>query len=492
MPAADAATAEDVTGRSLWAPRAWIDGRWRDNVWLRIDARGHWGDIVPGITEPPADATRLEGPVLPGLVDAHSHAFQRAFAGLAERRNTKAAGPADDFWSWRDRMYRVASRVTPGQLRAIAAQLYVELLRGGYTQVCEFHYLQHAEDGTHYRDPATLAWSLADAAGDAGIGLTVLPVLYERAGFADPALRPDQRGFASTPDFVLRQRDAVRAAKRPLVDAGVAIHSLRAASAASIAALIERIGDDTGPIHIHVAEQTAEVDACLAATGARPIEWLCREARPDARWQLVHATHATPAEIDAVAACGAGVVICPSTEANLGDGLPDLARWLGAGVPIAVGSDSQVARCWTEELRWLEYGQRLVRRERNVAAGGSMQAGSRVAASANAAANTASAARLFEAALANSGRSAGFARWGLVVGARADALVLDADAPGLFGVPALHTLDALVFATDAPAFRTVYVAGRRVIDDAAHAGAAPIAARFAAAMSALWNDADLD
>ena len=482
----------DATGRSLWAPRAWLGGRWHDGVLLRIDARGHWAEVVPGIATPPADAIRLDGPVLPGLVDAHSHAFQRAFAGLAERISTMATGPADDFWSWRDRMYRVALRITPNQLRAIAAQLYVELLRGGYTQVCEFHYLQHAEDGTSYKDPATLAWSLADAAGDAGIGLTVLPVLYERAGFAEPALRPDQRRFASTPDFVLRQRDAVRASGRPLVNAGVAIHSLRAASPASIAALIERIGDDAGPVHIHVAEQTAEVDTCVDATGARPIEWLCREARPDARWQLVHATHATPTEIDAVAASGAGIVICPSTEANLGDGLPDLPRWLNAGVPIAIGSDSQVARCWTEELRWLEYGQRLVRRERNVAAYGSKRVSSTAAASANTAVNAASAARLFEAALANSGPSAGFARWGLVAGARADALVLDGDAPGLFGVPASHTLDALVFATDAPAFRAVYVAGRRVVDGGTHAAAAPIAARFADAMAALWNDADLD
>ena len=241
-----------------------------------------------------------------------------------------------------------------------------------------------------------------------------------------------------------------------------------------------------------VAEQTAEVDACLAATGARPIEWLCREARPDARWQLVHATHATPAEIDAVAASGAGIVICPSTEANLGDGLPDLPRWLGAGVPIAIGSDSQVARCWTEELRWLEYGQRLVRRERNVAAGGLKPTGSPMTALPDEQANTASAARLLEAALANSGPSAGFSRWGLVAGARADALVLDADAPGLLGMPKSHTLDALVFATDAPAFNAVYVAGHRVVDGGVHAGAAPIAARFRAAMAALWNGTDLD
>jgi formimidoylglutamate deiminase len=486
--AADAGAA-DRTDRALWAPRAWIGGRWHDHVLLRIDGRGHWAEVVPGIAAAPADAAVLAGPVLPGLVDAHSHAFQRAFAGLAERRSARAAGPSDDFWSWRDRMYRVASRVTPDALRAIAAQLYVELLRGGYTQVCEFHYLQHAEDGSPYRDPATLAWSLADAAGDAGIGLTVLPVLYERAGFDTPGLRPDQRRFASTPEFVLRQRVAVRSANRPLVGAGVAIHSLRAASAASIAALMRAVGDDAGPIHIHVAEQTAEVDACLAATGARPIAWLCREAQLDARWQLVHATHATPAEIDAVAASGAGIVICPSTEANLGDGLADLPRWLAAGVPLAIGSDSQVARAWPEELRWLEYGQRLVRRERNVAVG---SASASTGNATEGAAVRASAARLFDAALANSGPPAGFARWGLVAGARADALVLDTDAPGLLGVPPSHALDALVFATDAPAFRTVYVGGRRVIDGGVHAGAAPIAARFAAAMTALWSEADLD
>jgi len=198
MPSAEPAAA-DATGRTLWAPRAWLGGRWHAAVLLRIDARGHWAEIVPGITAPPADAIGLDGPVLPGLVDAHSHAFQRAFAGLSERISAKVDGSADDFWSWRDRMYRVALRITPDQLRAIAAQLYIELLRGGYTQVCEFHYLQHAENGTPYDDPATLAESLADAAGDAGIGLTVLPVLYERAGFADPTLRPDQRRFASTP-----------------------------------------------------------------------------------------------------------------------------------------------------------------------------------------------------------------------------------------------------------------------------------------------------
>ena len=457
-----------MTAALCWAPRAWIDGRWVDAVLLRAGDDGHWAAIQAGAAAPP-QAERLPGPVLPGLVDAHSHAFQRAFAGLAERRESEA----DDFWSWRDRMYRVALRITPGQLRAVAAMLYAELLRGGYTQVCEFHYLQHAPDGSRYADPLALSWALADAAADAGIGLTMLPVLYQRAGFAQPALRDDQRRFASDAAAVRALQRGLAGSARPLLKAGVAIHSLRAAEAAEIARLLDGLGDM--PIHIHVAEQTAEVDDCLRATGLRPIEWLCRQTAPDARWQLVHATHATPAEIDAVATSGAGVVICPSTEGNLGDGLTDIAGWLSAGVPMAIGSDSHVTRAWPEELRWLEYGQRLQRRQRNVAA-------------APARGEPATAARLFGRALHAGGSAAGFESWGLGVGARADLLVLDAHDPGLLGIPAERLLDALVFSSPGRPFRDVMVAGRWVLRDHQPVGEG-IAARFDAAMHALWDAA---
>lgn len=452
----------------LWAPRAWVSGGWQDAVLLRVGPNGCWAEVNPGVHTPPPGATVLAGPALPGLVNAHSHAFQRAFAGLAERRESET----DNFWSWRDRMYGVALRITPEQLPAVAAQLYVELLRGGYTQVCEFHYLQHAQDGQPYADPATLSWSLADAAADAGIGLTVLPVLYERAGFQQPALRADQRRFATTAAQVLALQRRIAAAGRPRVNAGVAVHSLRAASHEGINELMRGVDQDDMPIHIHVAEQTQEVNDCVAATGARPIEWLCREWRPDVRWQLVHATHATAGEIDTVAASGAGIVLCPSTEANLGDGLPDLPRWLGAQVPIAIGSDSQVARHWAEELRWLEYGQRLLRQERNVSA--APQRG-----------EPSTAARLFNAALAGGARSAGQALWGLVAGARADLLVLDPHAPGLLGVRPSHTLDAWVFAADSPRLQAVYVAGDRVLSEGRHANEARIAQRYREAMTAL-------
>lgn len=436
---------------ALWAPAAWLQGRWQAGVLLEIDAQGHWTRITAG--QPcPAGVAALPAPVLPPLVDAHSHAFQRAFVGLAERRD----GAHDDFWSWRDRMYRVALRISPQQLRAVARHLYTELLAGGYTQVCEFHYLHHQPDGQRYAEPAELGLALAAAAADAGIGLTLLPVLYERAGFSQPALRDDQRRFATDVAEVLALQQALHGSG-PLVTAGVAVHSLRAARAESIAQLADRWS--CGPLHIHVAEQTAEVDDCLAATGCRPIEWLARHAPLDPRWQLVHATHALPAEIDAVAASGAGVVLCPGTEANLGDGLADLPRWLAAGVPLMLGSDSQVTRSWPEELRWLEYGQRLLLRQRNVAACAEPPA-----------AQPATAARLFERMLAGGATAAGLPCWGLVPGARADLLLLHTGEPALAGLPAGHLLDGLVFAAPAAPFARVMVAGRWLATPATAAG----------------------
>lgn len=454
----------------LWAPRAWLPGGWADAVVLRAGADGRWAEVTPGVAAPPAGVQRLHGPLLPALVDAHSHTFQRAFAGLAERREAAV----DDFWSWRERMYGVALRIGPQALRAVAAQLQLELLRGGFTQVCEFHYLQHDRDGTPYDDPLAMAWALADAAADTGIGLTLLPVLYERAGFAQPALRADQRRFRTDAAWVWQAAQRIAATRRPRVDAGLAVHSLRAATPASMRALRDLAAGWSGPIHVHVAEQTAEVDACVAATGRRPIEWLAAEGLLDVRWQLVHATHATRAEIDAVAHAGAGVVICPSTEANLGDGVPDLPGWLAAGVPLAIGTDSHVGRDAMEELRWLEYVQRLVLRRRNVAAAPELG-------------EPATAARLFDAAVRAGAAASGQPRWGLVAGARADALVADLRCDALRGVPAPRLLDALVFASPSRPWRDVLVAGGWVLQDHRHARQDAIAQAFDAAMAALWE-----
>jgi formimidoylglutamate deiminase len=430
--------------QALWAPHAWVQGRWRGSVLLEVGADGTWARVAPDTPCGPGP-TALPAAVLPGLVDAHSHAFQRAFVGLAERRD----GGHDDFWSWRDRMYGVALTITPERLRAVAARLYGELLRGGYTQVCEFHYLHHAPDGSRYADPMTMSRALVQAALDTGIGLTLLPVLYERAGFDAAGLRTDQRRFATTVDDVLALRDGVRALRAPLVNAGLAIHSLRAARASSILSLAERLTGDAAPIHIHIAEQTGEVDDCVAASALRPIDWLARHVALDARWQLVHATHATPAEIDAVAACGAGVVLCPSTEANLGDGLPDLPRWLRSGTPLSIGSDSQVTRDWRDEIRLLEYGQRLSLRQRNVAAAPEL-------------AQPATAARLFERLLAGGALAAGLGKTGLQVGARADLLLVDDADPALAEQSLDSLLDALVFSSPTRPFARVMVGGRWV------------------------------
>ena len=455
---------DNADSAHLWAPRAWLPAGWREHVLLRVGSDGRWAEVTADVAAPPEGALVLRGPLLPGLVDAHSHAFQRAFAGRAERRESHG----DDFWSWRDRMYRIALRISPMQLRAIAAQLYVELLKGGYTQVCEFHYLQHDVDGQAYADPLEMSWALADAATETGIGLTLLPVLYERAGF-DSALRDDQRRFRTSAEHVWLAAGEIAAIRRPLVSAGLAVHSLRAALPASIGELRRRAEGFTGPIHIHVAEQTAEVDECLRSTGARPIEWLAKEGLLDARWQLVHATHTAPGEIDAVARSGAGLVLCPSTEANLGDGLADLRGWLEAGVPLSIGSDSHVTRDWREELRWLDYGQRLALGQRNVSA--APQAGM-----------ASTAERLFSRASAGGAAAAGESAWGLVAGARADALVVDGREDALLGLASGLTLDALLFSSPGSPWREAMVAGRWVIREHRHAHAEAIARRFETAM----------
>lgn len=453
---------------AYWAPLAWLPGGWRQRVRLQVDADGRWATVQPE-TERTEGATVLAGAALPGLVNAHSHAFQRAFAGLAERR--EQAG--DDFWSWRDRMYRVAGRITPQSLRTVAAQLYTELLHEGYTQVCEFHYVQHPPDGQPYAPPWAMAQALADAAADTGIGLTLLPVLYERAGFAAPTLRPDQARFHLDAQGVWAACQRIQAQRHARLQAGVAVHSLRAAQPESVrqlAALARRLD---GPIHIHVAEQTAEVDDCLAHTGQRPVQWLAAQGLLDARWQLVHATHVTPEEIAAVGHSRAGVVICPSTEANLGDGLTDVAAWLASGAAFSIGSDSHVTRSWREELRWLEYGQRLRLRQRNVCAAPPAQPGT--------------AARLWQAALDGGARAAGHARWGLQPGARADLLVADPNDGALAGIPPERTLDALVFSSPARPWHGVMVAGHWVVQGRQHPRGEATAEAFSRVMRSLWS-----
>jgi formimidoylglutamate deiminase len=441
----------------FFAPRAWVQGVWAQDVLLSVDAHGHWCAVQPEATMAQrSGATLLGGPVLPGVVNAHSHAFQRAIAGLTERRGTQGAAQSDDFWSWRDRMYSVARRITPEQLEAIASFLYAELLMAGYTQVCEFHYLHNAADGAAPADPLAMSLALVRAAQRVGMGLTLLPTLYMRSGFDATGLRDDQGRFASTPESVLRLVDGVQdhlktldAAQAGNINVGLAIHSLRAADTAAIQALATEAKQRGLPVHIHIAEQTQEVQDCIRHTGQRPIEWLMAHVPVNDHWNLVHATHTTPAELQAVQSSGAAIVICPSTEANLGDGVFDYAGYASLGGQWSVGSDSHVTRSWVEELRLLEYSQRLTQRKRNVVA----QTG----------VNPSSAAVLFEAALASGQKATARPLGAIEVGRRADFLVLDAQAPALLGVPCDHVLDALVFSSPQARFTDVFVAGRQVV-----------------------------
>jgi len=456
--------------KTFFAHQAWVQGAWAKDVLLTVAANGSWHSVQPGATaQEQQGATMLTGPVLPGLVNAHSHAFQRAMAGLTERRSA-GAHASDDFWSWRDRMYSAANRITPQQLEAIAGQLYAELLAGGYTEVCDFHYLHNDVSGAAYADPAEMALALVRAAQRTGIGLTLLPTLYMRSGFKAAGLREDQRRFSSTPEGVMRMVESIQRQTQDdaRINVGVAVHSLRAASPAAMHELTAAAKEAGLPVHIHIAEQTQEVDDCIAHTGQRPIEWLLNNADVDARWNLVHATHATPAELQGVQGKGAAIVICPATEANLGDGVFDLPAYAAAGGKWSIGSDSHVTRSWPEELRLLEYSQRLTLRQRNIAA--------RVLG------HEGSAAGLFEAALAGGFPATGQMQAGLAPGHRADFVTLDIESPALLGVPAGYLLDALVFSSPGAAFGEVYVAG-----EAAAGSPRQHTQAFARAMRGLWD-----
>jgi formimidoylglutamate deiminase len=450
----------------FFAPAAWVNGAWAADVVLCAGEDGAWSRIICGAsTEAQEGAERLPGPVVPGLVNGHSHAFQRAMAGLAER----SASTQDDFWSWRDRMYSAANRISPEQLEAIAAFLYSELLSAGYTQVCEFHYLHNALDGRAYTDPAEMSLALVRAAQRSGIGLTLLPTLYMRSGFAAKGLRDDQKRFASTPESVLGIANEVRrqAGESSRISTGVALHSLRAVDEAAMMEVATDAGRSM-PVHIHVAEQQLEVDDCIARHGRRPVEWLLDKIPVNERWNLVHATQCTPAEFEGVRHTGASIVVCPSTEANLGDGVFDLARWMGQSGSWSIGSDSHVTRSWQEELRLLEYSQRLALRQRNVAA--------------RAALCESSAAGLFQGALDGGGAAAGASLAGLAPGQRADFAVIDTASPSLLGVPPSHLLDALVFSSPDARFSDVFVAARRV-----QRARPELRAAFVRAMNALWS-----
>ena len=460
------------SAQKYFAPMAWVSGTWAKNELLGVASDGTWASIDADVGPyQHRDATLLSGPVLPGLVNAHSHAFQRAIAGMAER----AGGGPDNFWSWRDRMYGAAQRITPQQLEAIAALLYAELLQVGYTQVCEFHYLHNDLQGKPYANPLEMSGALIRAAQTVGIGITLLPALYMRSGFAAAGLRDDQQRFASTPASIFNVFEGIKKQfGRGLINTGLALHSLRAVGQEALQEAVAYARAHQMPIHIHVAEQAGEVADCIATLGQRPVEWLLNYASLDASWNLIHATHTTPAELQGIKASGATIVLCPTTEANLGDGVFDLPTFAKAQGKWSVGSDSHVTRSWQEELRLLEYSQRLNLRQRNVTAAASGV--------------PSTAAALFNAALAGGSAACGLGMAGLAAGNRADFLVIDVTSNALLGVPCNHLLDAMVFSSPDARLSEVYVAGKLASQTKGFNNLQNLAAEYSDAMHDLWAD----
>jgi len=435
----------------IHARNALLPGGWASDVRLTVEA-GRIAAVETDADAAPGD--ERHGYLVPGMGNLHSHAFQRGMAGLTETR-----GPgADSFWSWRTVMYRFALSMTPEDVEAVAAQLYVEMLEAGFTRVGEFHYLHHDRDGRPYADIGEMAARIAAAASETGIALTLLPVLYAHAGFGGTPPGEGQRRFINGLDSfaVLVERCRALTAALPGGVTGVAPHSLRAVTPEELAAAVVLSG--AGPLHIHIAEQVKEVEDCLAWSGRRPVEWLMENQPVDGRWCLIHATHMTEAETRGMAAAGAVAGLCPVTEANLGDGIFPASAFRAAGGLFGVGSDSNVLVGLADELRQLEYSQRLAQRARNVLAAPGGSTGR----------------ALFDGALAGGAAALG-ANAGLAAGHAADfvSLVsrhgLEPSGDGL--------LDAWIFA-DGADVDCVWVAGRRQVEGGRHVAREKIARRF--------------
>jgi formimidoylglutamate deiminase len=444
---------------------AWLPSGWHRNVVISVDPSGDIVDVA--VDDVVTTARLIQGAAIPGMPNVHSHAFQRAMAGLAEQRNTHS----DSFWTWRETMYRLAARITPESLNAIAAQLYVDMLKAGYTSVCEFHYLHNQPDGRPYDDRTIMSQAIVDAAATSGIGLTLLPTLYQTSDFGAAAPTERQRQFTLATDDFLRLVDGFRGSLQssPLLEIGLAFHSLRAVPEEAMRAVLAAQGD-CKVVHIHVAEQEKEVQSAQQHLGCRPLQWLVQQGLLDARWCLVHATHATNAELDGIAAAQCIIALCTTTEANLGDGIFPLEAWLARQGAFAVGSDSHISLSPTEELRWLEYEARLARRHRNVLHDKSM-------------ASTGS--MLWRRACEAGARASGRAIGSLEPGRRADIVVLDLNTPLFAGRSDETIVDTFVFAGPGHAVRDVMVAGRWLVQEGRHFADTAICAGYKRAIQKL-------
>lgn len=425
---------------------ALLPSGWANDVQVVITA-GAIAEVTPNVALVAGD--ERHGIALPGLASLHSHAFQRGMAGLAELRGDST----DTFWTWRETMYRFALSMTPEDVTAVATLLYVEMLEQGFTRVGEFHYLHHDRDGSHYADLGEMAARIAQAAEASSIGLTLLPSFYAHGSFGGAAPHDGQRRFICTVDqfaaLLAASRKAIAAL--PGANIGIAPHSLRAVTPDELTAIIPLA--DGGPVHIHAAEQVKEVEDCLAWSGRRPVQWLLEHAPVDQRWCLIHATHTTDEEVRAFAKTGAVAGLCPITEASLGDGIFPAREFVDAGGAFGVGTDSNVLVGVADELRQLEYGQRLKHRQRNVLSGGAGRSTGRT---------------LFDHALAGGSRALAQAAVGLAPGARADIVTLDTAHPSLAGRQGDAAIDGWIFAAGSGAIDCVWAGGHKVVESGRH------------------------
>ncbi|MBI2254139.1 MAG: formimidoylglutamate deiminase [Proteobacteria bacterium] len=449
--------------RTVFAPIALLPDGWAEQVVIEFDRAGNVIRVETG-ANPPADAMQCQGPVLPGMPNLHSHAFQRAMAGLAE----VALNPEDSFWTWRDLMYRLVGRLTPDQVEDIARYLYIDMLKGGYTAVAEFHYLHHDLDGRPYADAAEMSRRVLRAAERAGIGITLLPVLYAHGGFGGKVPTDGQKRFINSVDSYLKlQETLAKDCAGPGRRLGFCFHSLRAVTRDEILAVMGSTRDDR-PVHVHIAEQQREVDDCLAWSGRRPIQWLYDNVAVDDRWCLIHATHAEADEVAAMARSHAVAGLCPTTEANLGDGLFPAIDFVNAGGRLGIGSDSHVSLSVVEELRWLEYGQRLKHERRNRLYD----------------ANKHVAGFLYRANAAGGAQALGQKMGAIAVGNRADLVVLDGNHPLLAYVKGDDILGRWLFAGLNRMVKDVMVGGDWVVQDGRHGDEIEAGRAFAEAVKA--------
>jgi formimidoylglutamate deiminase len=454
--------------RRYFAPSALLPSGWAEGVLIVVGDDGVIESAA--VSAPGGDAERLNGPVLPGMPNLHSHAFQRAMAGL-----TQKAGPeGDSFWAWRELMYRFLGRLTPDDVEVIATKLYIEMLEAGYTSVAEFHYLHHDPAGQPYANPVEMAESICAAADTAGIGLTLLPVFYAHSNFGGLAPMPGQRRFITDTDRFSRMLDVLGLSLRAnsLQRLGVAPHSLRAVSPDELQRVFEHGDrlDEAMPVHIHAAEQQKEVDDCIAWSGARPVRWLLDNAAVDERWCVIHATHMDEAETVDLAGSKAVAGLCPTTEGDLGDGLFNARTFLEHDGRFGIGGDSHVGVDPFLELRLFEYGQRMRHQQRNVFGLGRAESFG---------------GRLYRDACRGGAQALAQPIGAIAAHQRADWIVLDEGDLAIAERRSDELLDSAIFGPERTPVRDVMVGGQWRVRDGAHSHSAQSATRYRATLKRL-------